>query len=923
MKTKKNTQWMSLTFTTLCMFLFIATHAQIQFQGLINENEGAASWNADGSGPEPFGDGHGTFLYYVASRDYVNPASTAGGHALSVGSEFPLFAEALTANGYTPAQVRMKMGLASLGDDIEGIDWFFMDNEDYLNFYPMSLSLTLNEEPMISGEANYIMFQYGVSTGFLWFCESNFFKPVNASGGSSAAVQAVAAAFLQDVGNLEVRLMIQTFGTTVNFSNNGRSGTYFNFNGSLATGLPQLPIQGLAANHEGFAGWDADGTGPEPKRDGHDGQLYYIASRDYNGIDPDPNACFARFLSEGGQGFQNFALQLEYRGLDPEQIKLKMGLRNLDEDIEGEDWSYNYPIHAVNYYQSINVAELNGEPLFGFVCDTLKSCQNVNNPNLGWWGNSAKTLMYNASENSSEAIQAVAMSFFKDLEDRQIHTETTLITSVTGTINSCGRTGGFWQINEAKIVASPLKGTQIQAGNVSGNWTIEGNPYIVEGNITVPDGQTLTIDPGVWVKFTDRIDFAIHGSIHATGDTSNTGSIRFTAVNPGLGWGHIVFDSTNTNNPASVFRHCIFEHGSAPPPIPISSPSNCGGAIGIRQYNNVVIENCLFHHNNAQHDGVYRASGGAIALWTSSPVIRNCVFSNNIANWSGAIACAFGSSPEIVNCLFYGNQSLRYTWDGGGAIIVSANSNPRLLNNTFVKNHSNFKGGALEIYDGSNPHLINNVFWGNTAPQNSQIFISSGNCNVDIRYNNIEGGEAGIGPNGIGSGVYENNLEVDPSFADTLALDFQLSEGSPCMDAGTPDTTGLNLPLYDLLYNVRFWDGDDDGHAFVDMGPYEFAAPLYSEIKAREYENSGLVLTCFPNPFTDRVEILYENVEPGMVRLIICNQLGQPVAKLINQLQSEGLHKVIWNTADLPSGIYYCCLQAGNHTATGKIILTR
>lgn len=56
---------------TFFLFITFSLQSQIQLQGLFSQNEGAAAWNADGSGPEPFGDGHQTFLYYAASRDYV------------------------------------------------------------------------------------------------------------------------------------------------------------------------------------------------------------------------------------------------------------------------------------------------------------------------------------------------------------------------------------------------------------------------------------------------------------------------------------------------------------------------------------------------------------------------------------------------------------------------------------------------------------------------------------------------------------------------------------------------------------------------------------------------------------------------------------------------------------------------------------
>ncbi len=330
---------------------------------------------------------------------------------------------------------------------------------------------------------------------------------------------------------------------------------------------------------------------------------------------------------------------------------------------------------------------------------------------------------------------------------------------------------------------------------------MDGHPYIVTVTLPFRDNQSFEIEPGGWVKFSDRVHFKVDGAIQAVGDTSNLGSIVFTAVNPELGWGHIEFDSTLTSNPTSVFKHWIFEYGSAPPAVPYTSGYNCGGALAIRNYNNIIIENCLFHHNRALFDAYYPASGGAIALRNSSPVISQCEFINNNSKYGGGIMCYDNSNPEINRNLFYNNSAM----NDGGVLEIWNNCNPYVENNTFVLNSAMSNGGAVDIYDSSNPQFINNIFRENSGNTGNQISVTSNDCNVDFEYNDIEGGEAGIGPYGIGNGVYENNIDADPMFADVLALNYHLSYGSPCIDTGDPtifDPNGTHSDMGAYYYPV-------------------------------------------------------------------------------------------------------------------------
>ena len=81
----------------------------------------------------------------------------------------------------------------------------------------------------------------------------------------------------------------------------------------------------------------------------------------------------------------------------------------------------------------------------------------------------------------------------------------------------------------------------------------------------------------------------------------------------------------------------------------------------------------------------------------------------------------------------------------------------------------------------------------------------------------------------------------------------------------------------------------------------------------------------YPNPFNPETEIRYALPERAYVRLEVYNLLGQRVATLVNGPQEAGGAVVRWDgTSDegtsLASGIYFYHLQAGEYSATRKMV---
>ena len=78
----------------------------------------------------------------------------------------------------------------------------------------------------------------------------------------------------------------------------------------------------------------------------------------------------------------------------------------------------------------------------------------------------------------------------------------------------------------------------------------------------------------------------------------------------------------------------------------------------------------------------------------------------------------------------------------------------------------------------------------------------------------------------------------------------------------------------------------------------------------------------YPNPFNPSTTIRYDLPKAANVSLRIYNTLGQVVATLVDGRKEAGYYQVTWN-ANVPSGIYFYRLQAGNFVETKKMILLR
>ncbi len=251
----------------------------------------------------------------------------------------------------------------------------------------------------------------------------------------------------------------------------------------------------------------------------------------------------------------------------------------------------------------------------------------------------------------------------------------------------------------------------------------------------------------------------------------------------------------NEDSSSPYLTNCTFQNNLA---------SNGGGIYNFGPSPNPTLINCTFSGNRANHrgGGIYNMSSGTLTNCTfsensanlcggmynsdSSPTLTNCTFSGNVADIRGGGMYNYFSSPTLKNCTFTGNSSR----SRGGGMFNSEGSYPILTNCIFFGNSVGFNGGGIYNYNTS-PTLTNCILWGDSP---NEIYGSI----AVVTYSDIQGGYDG-----------EGNIDANPLFVNPENGDFQLREGSPCIDAGNPD------PIY--------YDGclpPGMGSVINDMGVY-------------------------------------------------------------------------------------------------------
>ncbi|MCU7492031.1 MAG: T9SS type A sorting domain-containing protein [Ignavibacteria bacterium] len=167
----------------------------------------------------------------------------------------------------------------------------------------------------------------------------------------------------------------------------------------------------------------------------------------------------------------------------------------------------------------------------------------------------------------------------------------------------------------------------------------------------------------------------------------------------------------------------------------------------------------------------------------------------------------------------------------------------------------------------------------------------------------------------------ENNVRLTWHTNLNVAGNFELERTS----AGQGSWKNIALVSSEGLKDFEFSDKvPSDGKysyrvKFISRnGGYAYSDVSDVEILPREYN----LVQNYPNPFNPATTISYELPSLSRVNLTIYNMLGERVAELVNEIQSAGSYKQVWNASRLASGIYLLRMESRDVASERSFVRT-
>ena len=470
---------------------------------------------------------------------------------------------------------------------------------------------------------------------------------------------------------------------------------------------------------------------------------------------------------------------------------------------------------------------------------------------------------------------------------------------------------------------------------------------IVNGDVTVPSGRTLTINAGTTIKFiygfdklgsgssNTKSEILVYGALLAQGNTDNEivfessrheltpGNNDWYGIYAGVGsditMAHCIVREADYGIYAYKVANltvtsCLFEEiknagiymslyaQSNPPEINYCRMHACG-MYGIR---------CISRSFTAYKDTVEDCLYGISYTGDSSPLIDSCQITCAPLGISYygiyASKTSMQASPTVTGCYVQGFSQ--------GGIYLNGVSNSGLITNTTV-----YQSGVYGIYClNSSPGLLGGTNTRNFIHGNAIGIWLASSSSPNIKRTKLATNlsknlyiSSGCWPNVTASTLDEANSFISISTPGY----YDLYNANVTTIQATGNYWGESFPEISQIYNAAYIP-------YVGFDPLRRMESPGAGTLAQAYE----VAKAYPNPFNAQVRIDFSVDRPQYVSVNVFNIMGQKIKTMVDEFQEAGTQSVIWDGTNQSSepvstGIYFCLIQAEDKVETLKLLMLK
>jgi hypothetical protein len=270
--------------------------------------------------------------------------------------------------------------------------------------------------------------------------------------------------------------------------------------------------------------------------------------------------------------------------------------------------------------------------------------------------------------------------------------------------------------------------TIVYPGDVHGTFDIAGSPYVIPyGSISVPVGETLTIEPGVVLDFRQKSGLIVQGALTIVGSLNN--EVILTTTDPEVPWSGITIENTS----GILISYAEF------------SRYGVDTALKIVDSSDIVVQNSKFINNWGmscyvqEYDAIALHAIRSAKLDFSKNYFRNNALRDGLSHFDKSVI----RFDDCTNVLFYANNVI---YNFSDQTFVVENENIPIPLEYFSISLNNFK---------YNKQRIGTVFVRNNEPI-TKVTIHSN----QISYNTIDHDSLGASQYSSGLNIIGQNFDV-------------------------------------------------------------------------------------------------------------------------------------------------------------------